>query len=92
MEETSSDAELSDWQKDTMDYAKRMVQSPNKVDQRFMSLYKIRRAEMFGIHIGFNEKAAQKQVKLRRYFTTLIKDDLIIPLTKKENKIDHRKS
>lgn len=32
LEETSSDDELSDWGRDRMDYAKVMVESPDKVD------------------------------------------------------------
>lgn len=44
MEETSSDAELSDWQRDSMDYVKLMTQSTNKVDSRLIELYRIRKA------------------------------------------------
>lgn len=32
LDETSSDADLSDWQRDNMDYAKRMALSSNKTD------------------------------------------------------------
>ena len=31
-EATSADSELSDWERDNMDYAKRMTTSSNKVD------------------------------------------------------------
>ena len=52
LEETSSDAELSDWERDDMHYVERMFESSNKVDQRFIDLYKIRKAQQLGIHIG----------------------------------------
>ena len=32
LEETSSNEELSDWQRDNMEYAKNMIESSNKVD------------------------------------------------------------
>ena len=41
LDETSSDSELSDWQKDNMDYANRMVQSSSKVDNRLINLYRL---------------------------------------------------
>jgi hypothetical protein len=41
-DETSSDDELSDWQRDDMIYVKRMMQSSNKVDARLLNLYKVR--------------------------------------------------
>ena len=46
LEETNSadDDDLSDWQKDTMDYAKMMIESSNKVDNRLVNLYKVRKA------------------------------------------------
>ena len=45
LEETSSDDELSDLQgKDTMDYAKNMTLSDNKIDERLINLYRIRKA------------------------------------------------
>lgn len=52
LEETSQDSELSDWQVDNMDYAKRMVQSSNKVDERLINLYRLKIANHLGIHIG----------------------------------------
>ena len=52
LDETSSDNELSDWQNDNMDYAKRMVTSSNKVDSRLINLYRLRIAKHLGIHVG----------------------------------------
>ena len=54
LEETSSDADLSDWQHDNMDYAKRMALSSNQTDQKFMNLYRIRKAHEAGIYLGFS--------------------------------------
>ena len=48
LDETSEDAELSDWQRDNMDYAKAMTESQNLVDQRLISLYKTRKAHQMG--------------------------------------------
>ena len=53
LDETSEDAELSDWQRDNMDYAKAMTESQNLVDQRLISLYKIRKAHQTGKSLGF---------------------------------------
>ena len=42
---TSSDAQLSDWQREDMRFTKRMTLSQNLVDKRLVNLFKIRRAE-----------------------------------------------
>ena len=52
LDETSSDSDLSDWQNDNMDYAKRMVLSSSKVDARLINLYRLKKAKHLGIHIG----------------------------------------
>ena len=52
LDETSSDSELSDWQKDNMDYANRMVRSSSKVDNRLINLYRLRQAEHRGVRVG----------------------------------------
>lgn len=52
LDETSQDSELSDWQVDNMDYAKRMVKSSNRVDERLINLYRLKIADHLGIHIG----------------------------------------
>ena len=44
LEDTSSDNELSDWQRDDMIYVKRMMQSSNQVDARLIKLFKVRQA------------------------------------------------
>ena len=64
LDETSTDDELSDWQNDNMDYAKRMVQSSSKVDNRLINLYRLRIAKHLGIHVGL--KAPSMQLKKRR--------------------------
>ena len=38
LEETNTDDDLSDWQKDNMDYAKLMNQSSDKVNNRLNNL------------------------------------------------------
>ena len=42
---TSSDAELSDWNKDAMNFTNRMTTSKDTIDKRMINLYKLRRAE-----------------------------------------------
>ena len=44
LEETSTDNELSDWQRDNMEYVKKMTESNNKVDLKLLNLYRIRKA------------------------------------------------
>ena len=57
LDETSSDRDLSDWQRDDLIYAGRMLKSSSKVDARFLKLYKVKRAHEQNIHIGFEDKA-----------------------------------
>ena len=82
LEETSSDSELSDWQRDNMDYAKAMTESQNLVDQRLISLYKTRKAHQMGQRLGFeamleNLKPYHKrlQSKVMRKLPTLFKNE-----------------
>ena len=64
-EDTSSDNQLSDWGADNMHYADQMIQSRNKVDNRLIDLYKIRKASQQGLHLGFKNPAAEyKQFKI----------------------------
>ena len=42
---TSSDAELSDWKKDDMNFTNRMTTSKDTTDKCMINLYKLRRAE-----------------------------------------------
>ena len=51
---TSSDNELSDWQRDNMNYAEKMARSKNRVDKRFINLYIYRKANQNKIHFGLN--------------------------------------
>lgn len=44
LDDTSSDSELSDWQRDNMEYAKNMTMSTDKVDERLINVYRIRKA------------------------------------------------
>ena len=53
LDETSSDNELSDWQRDDMVYVKRMMKSPNETSKRLLNLYKVRQAHNAGINLGF---------------------------------------
>ena len=53
LEETSEDAELSDYKREDMKYMQRMVASKNEVDQRFIDIYKVRKASQLGVQIGF---------------------------------------
>ena len=63
MEETSSDDDLSDWQRDKMDLAEIMVKSDNRVDQRMIDIYRIRKAHQLGINLGFSNPGAGKAYK-----------------------------
>lgn len=83
LDETSSNNDLSDWQRDDMIYVKRMMKSTNKTDQRLLKLYKVRKAHQSGIHIGFSEQAHIAPFKLPTRIDSniqLIRDDMIIPM------------
>ena len=85
MEETSSDQELSDWQRDNMNYAERMTKSDDKIDNRLINLYRIRKAHQTGIRLGFNNPYNKKsKQRLQLNFAKIIKDDFYIPLSQKE--------
>ena len=60
LEETSSDNELSDWQRDDMDNVGRMTRSSDKVDKRLVEIYRIRKAQELGLHMGFKNPAGKK--------------------------------
>ena len=62
LEETSSDNELSDWQRDNMDYAKVMIESENKVDQRLLNVYRIRKAQQHNINFGSNSQLIEESM------------------------------
>ena len=67
LEETSQDEELSDWQRDNMAYAKQMASSIDKVDERFINLYRIKRAHQMGLNIGLKDvNISRRNLKLRR--------------------------
>ena len=51
-EETSCDSELSDWQRDNMQYARSMTHSTDKVDKRLISLYMMSKAHEQGHTFG----------------------------------------
>ena len=53
-ENTSSDAELSDWQRDNMAYAQEMANSKDQADKRFINLYLIRKADQKNIRFGLS--------------------------------------
>ena len=53
LEETSDDKDLSDWEREDMRNMQHMFTSSNKVDQRFIDLYKVRKAHQLGVKIGF---------------------------------------
>ena len=52
-EETSDDDELSDWGMDDHKYIAKLANSKEKVDQRLIDLYMIKRAHQKGLHFGF---------------------------------------
>ena len=55
-EETSDDDELSDWGMDDHKYIAKLASSEEKVDQRLIDLYMIRRAHQKGLHFGFENQ------------------------------------
>jgi hypothetical protein len=79
LDETSSDSELSDWQRDNMDYAKNMTMSVDKVDERLINIYRIRKAHQMGIHLGFNLQNSRKPNRVTTNFAALLKSDIMIP-------------
>ena len=52
-EETSFDDELSDWQRDSVNYAKQLAASTNPTDKRFIDLYLCRKMAAEGVSLGF---------------------------------------
>ena len=60
LDDTSSDNELSDWERDNMDYVGKMTKSSDKVDKRLVDLYRMRKAQELGLHMGFANPAAKK--------------------------------
>ena len=81
LDESSSDDELSDWQRDDMIYVKRMMQSHNKVDARLLKLFKVRQAKKLNIHLGFTKRAEDpNKSRYKRTFSTLLKNEIFVPL------------
>ena len=65
-----------------MEYVKCMTQSTDKVDSRLIELYRIRKAHQQGIMLGFKNPSAGRMRNIGKIdFTTIIKDDLMIPLS-----------
>ena len=73
LDETSSDSELSDWQRDNMEYAKNMTMRVDKVDGRLINIYRIRKAHQMGIHLGFNRQNSRRPRRVTTNFASLIK-------------------
>ena len=78
LDETSSDRELSDWQNDDLIYAQRMLRSQSEVDERFIKLYKVKKATEQNIHIGFEESAQHSPKNLKRFFTAGFQRDVLV--------------
>ena len=70
---TSSDAELSDWKKDDMNFTNRMTTSKDTTDKRMINLYKLRRAET-----GISIEEIKKREKEEELALKLLQDSLII--------------
>ena len=62
-EDTSSDQDLSDWQKDNMDYARRMAASNGEVDKRLINLYLFKIAQQKGVNFGFNNSVISNTMR-----------------------------
>ena len=60
-EETSCDSELSDWQRDNMQYARSMTHSTDKVDKRLISLYMMNKAHEQGHTFGLENDILIKE-------------------------------
>ena len=63
---TSPDDELSDWQRDNMDYAEQMANSVDPVDKRFVNLYLLRKADQKNIRFGFTNDSLLSQNRTRQ--------------------------
>ena len=74
-ENTSSDAELSDWQRDNMAYAAQMANSVDPVDKRFVNLYLLRKADQKDIRFGFANDILLSQNRTRQK-QKIFKEDL----------------
>ena len=62
-----------------MDYAKSMTLSVDKVDERLINIYRIRKAHEMGIHLGFNRQVQRKERKVMTNFSGILKSDILIP-------------
>ena len=62
LDKTSSDNQLSDWQRDDMVYVKHMMKSPNETSKRLLNLYKVRQAHDAGVNLGYQNYQEEKLV------------------------------
>ena len=62
--DTSSDNELYDEQKDdNLDYVKQITMSNDPVDKKLIDMYRIRRANLKGIDLGYEVLKSTQQIK-----------------------------
>ena len=61
-DESSSDNQENefDWKNDKMKYIRLMSRSKNKVDQRLLNMFKIRKSAQIGIKMGFQVPTKSK--------------------------------
>ena len=77
---TSNDDELSDQREETIETFKKMAFSVNKVDNRLMNLYTIKKADEYGINFGFdNDHLVNKKNKAEARLRLMRQNGLIRP-------------
>ena len=92
-EDTSFDDELSDWQRDSMNYAKQLAASRNPIDKRFIDLYVCRKMEEEGVSLGFQnngyinreQKLSLEPIEMVRQMAA--KNSIIIPRANSPSKL-----
>ena len=86
LEETSSENELSDWQRDDMVYVKRMMRSPNELSKRLLNLYKVRQAHNAGVNLGYQNYLEDELVNEEQQsssFSSMMKEDSSLEVSDK---------
>ena len=68
-----------------MKFAEKMTKSDDKVDNRLINLYRVRKAHQMGIHLGFNNPYIDNERNRAQFnFDKVLKDDIFIPLSTEE--------
>ena len=95
LEETSDDKDLSDWEREDMRHMQHMFTSSNKVDQRFIDLYRVRKAHQLRVKIGFQTTDPDEVLNGKRtmsYVAEVPEEDHLVEQVYRINQISMLKS